>query len=406
MWDSNHAGNPNQSRDSRSYGQQPIASTSAGNNSRANPSNQHSTTSASSSHRSNPQSMNHRQSGSSSSSFRNPHPLPQRPQTSIPPPHPNQLFTPHQASRQSHPLPNPPIRDGWNRSDSSRVQQAGQSSRVAGDQSDRNRDNVLAKETQSLGINGRDKGGSLNQLETKALSLEIDSDLDQEIDMELDSDPVDHSPIQLSRPHPLPSRSTATTSNPASTSTLPPRPNQSTSKQPREARDSNNDRQSTTSRPTESTDRPTSTSVNGQVQSSSSSIIQPQPQTITTNTTTTTSSISIPTNIDPTRISISNPNSTSSNLAIQTSNYRTGLIYSTEMMKHFNSNDQNHPESPERIFKIFTVLKKYGFVERMKRINIREAIKQEVALIHVNHVWEGAEASACEFGVKSRWLGT
>lgn len=79
------------------------------------------------------------------------------------------------------------------------------------------------------------------------------------------------------------------------------------------------------------------------------------------------------------------------------SRFMTGLVYSTEMMKHSNSNEEDHPEAPERIFKIFNTINQAGLVKRMKRIKIRECVKQEVELIHHTQVWAGAEASACEF---------
>lgn len=76
---------------------------------------------------------------------------------------------------------------------------------------------------------------------------------------------------------------------------------------------------------------------------------------------------------------------------------QTGLVYDTAMMLHRNIVDPDHPEAPIRIFKIFSLLKEKGCVARMHRIPCREAIKQEVELIHEGRLWDHAESTAGKF---------
>lgn len=86
---------------------------------------------------------------------------------------------------------------------------------------------------------------------------------------------------------------------------------------------------------------------------------------------------------------------------VQMVTLHTGLVYSSVMMLHAHPTmstktvDQ-HPEGPERIAKAFQVLKENGCVKRMKRIQPREVLKDEVALIHDMGIWEGVYRSQCE----------
>ncbi|CAO1616880.1 unnamed protein product [Parajaminaea phylloscopi] len=77
----------------------------------------------------------------------------------------------------------------------------------------------------------------------------------------------------------------------------------------------------------------------------------------------------------------------------------TGLVYSAIMMLHAfpsvtpDSHDDAHPEAPDRISKAFIVLKEHGCVSRMRRVQPREVLRDEVALVHESGVWEGVYRS-------------
>lgn len=87
---------------------------------------------------------------------------------------------------------------------------------------------------------------------------------------------------------------------------------------------------------------------------------------------------------------------TSTTIALQ-----TGLVYSAVMMLHSyptstNGTEDAHPEAPERISTAFIVLKENGCTKRMKRIQPREVLKDEVALVHDGGIWEGVYRSQCK----------
>lgn len=80
---------------------------------------------------------------------------------------------------------------------------------------------------------------------------------------------------------------------------------------------------------------------------------------------------------------------------------QTGLVYSSVMMLHaFPSVTQDpddvHPEAPERISRAFIVLRENGCISRMKRIQPREVLCEEVSLIHDVGVWKGVYRSQCK----------
>ena len=79
---------------------------------------------------------------------------------------------------------------------------------------------------------------------------------------------------------------------------------------------------------------------------------------------------------------------------------RTGLVYTSLMMLHTVPSSEDvgetdvHPEQPERISRIFGLLKNQGCVSRMKRIPIREATESEVTLVHKQSIWDACQRSA------------
>lgn len=76
--------------------------------------------------------------------------------------------------------------------------------------------------------------------------------------------------------------------------------------------------------------------------------------------------------------------------------YRTGYVYSSDMMLHVNPIDPEHPERPLRIWKIFLKFKQNNLFSRMKRIPIREVTEDEVKLVHDHGIWEGVQSLACK----------
>jgi histone deacetylase 6 len=74
--------------------------------------------------------------------------------------------------------------------------------------------------------------------------------------------------------------------------------------------------------------------------------------------------------------------------------FRTGYVYSSEMMLHSNPIDPEHPERPVRIYKIFRKLQENSLLQHMKRIKIREVTKDEVMLVHDQGIWDGVERTA------------
>uniref|UniRef100_UPI001A98945B histone deacetylase 6-like n=1 Tax=Gasterosteus aculeatus aculeatus TaxID=481459 RepID=UPI001A98945B len=65
----------------------------------------------------------------------------------------------------------------------------------------------------------------------------------------------------------------------------------------------------------------------------------------------------------------------------------TGLVYDERMMEHQNMWDRNHPEQPQRIFKIFSKHQQLGLVDRCQRIEARLATEEELSRCHsVQHI--------------------
>ncbi|SAM82945.1 related to HDA1-histone deacetylase A [Ustilago bromivora] len=74
--------------------------------------------------------------------------------------------------------------------------------------------------------------------------------------------------------------------------------------------------------------------------------------------------------------------------------YRSGLVYSSDMMLHSNPIDRDHPEKPVRIWMILRKLQEKGIIKHMKRIEIRQIKEKEVLLVHDKGIWKGVENSA------------
>ncbi|WFC97672.1 histone deacetylase [Malassezia yamatoensis] len=72
----------------------------------------------------------------------------------------------------------------------------------------------------------------------------------------------------------------------------------------------------------------------------------------------------------------------------------TGLVYDARMMLHASpALGDTHPERPERIERIYSLLERKGCVARMIRIPAREALRREVALVHEPSLWDEFEVT-------------
>ena len=73
-------------------------------------------------------------------------------------------------------------------------------------------------------------------------------------------------------------------------------------------------------------------------------------------------------------------------------------IYDTRMMQHGCISDF-HPEQPLRIASIFARLQEAECINRMVHIPCREALKEEVTLVHTEKLWDTVEEfqSACSY---------
>lgn len=73
-----------------------------------------------------------------------------------------------------------------------------------------------------------------------------------------------------------------------------------------------------------------------------------------------------------------------------------GFVYSTEMMTHHPLSTEGHPEVPERILRIWDALASKYYINKGKRIPIRQVMKQEALLVHSEDLWDKVEAIQCK----------
>ena len=77
--------------------------------------------------------------------------------------------------------------------------------------------------------------------------------------------------------------------------------------------------------------------------------------------------------------------------------YQVGYVYDSRMLMH--SCLSGHPEQPSRIRNIHDTLKNAGLLSKMKKLPIREAERDEILLVHSEHLWDKVMAisSECEW---------
>lgn len=67
-----------------------------------------------------------------------------------------------------------------------------------------------------------------------------------------------------------------------------------------------------------------------------------------------------------------------------------GYVYDIRMMQH-ECISGFHPEQPLRIASIFAKLEEAGCIHRMAHIPCREALQEEVTLVHTQNLWDTVE---------------
>lgn len=72
-----------------------------------------------------------------------------------------------------------------------------------------------------------------------------------------------------------------------------------------------------------------------------------------------------------------------------------GFVYDSRMMEHCCLS--GHPEQPARIQVIFDAFMSLGLIGRMWPIPCREALRDEVLLVHSETLWDKVMAIACKF---------
>ena len=80
------------------------------------------------------------------------------------------------------------------------------------------------------------------------------------------------------------------------------------------------------------------------------------------------------------------PRAASMPTTLRESAYQVGYVYSSKMMTHSCAN--GHCEQPERISRIFDILREHGCLAKMKQLPIRRVVREEALLVHSQSLWE------------------
>ncbi|TFK85072.1 histone deacetylase complex protein [Polyporus arcularius HHB13444] len=89
----------------------------------------------------------------------------------------------------------------------------------------------------------------------------------------------------------------------------------------------------------------------------------------------------------PTRSSAGpKPRAASEPATLRSTAYQVGYVYSSKMMTH--SCARGHPEQPERISRIFDILREHDCLTKMKQLPIRRVLREEALLVHSTSLWE------------------
>ena len=91
----------------------------------------------------------------------------------------------------------------------------------------------------------------------------------------------------------------------------------------------------------------------------------------------------------------SRPRAASVPATLREHTYLVGYVYSSKMMAH--SCVHGHCEQPERISRIFDILKENHCLEKMKKLPIRRVLREEALLVHSQALWDKVLALHCRF---------
>jgi histone deacetylase 6 len=85
-----------------------------------------------------------------------------------------------------------------------------------------------------------------------------------------------------------------------------------------------------------------------------------------------------------------------SSVPLHLSELTVGYVYSTEMMQHFSTSPQGHPEQPARIVRIMQAIRAAHYHDKMKRLPIRPVRRDEALLVHSEDHWDKVQAIQCK----------
>ena len=82
---------------------------------------------------------------------------------------------------------------------------------------------------------------------------------------------------------------------------------------------------------------------------------------------------------------------------------KSGYVYDVRMMGHSSISD--HPETPQRIARIFAILAENNIIQPMQKLPTSEVRKHQALLVHSEDHWEKVEAVQCENGIRQSYPG-
>lgn len=84
-------------------------------------------------------------------------------------------------------------------------------------------------------------------------------------------------------------------------------------------------------------------------------------------------------------------------IAILTLRKPSGLVYDVRMMSHMalDKEDQDHPECPDRLRRIYEALRDAGYLYQFKRIGARVATSEEVLFFHGSEYHRLMQTTEC-----------
>lgn len=68
----------------------------------------------------------------------------------------------------------------------------------------------------------------------------------------------------------------------------------------------------------------------------------------------------------------------------------------THHVASYESDDDEHPEHPNRISRIYAALRQAGYLDMMKELPIRPCHRDEVMLVHSEDLWDRVLAIKCK----------